>query len=113
MKSKQNTIFNPKCKSMSDSIIFSKEVYIGRRERFMAHVQKGKYLFLGNDDVGANYRDNVYPFRQDSTFLYYFGINQPFLAAIIDVDENKTILIGDELSLDYVIWMGKLQNCAI
>ena len=95
---------------MADSLVFGREVYTRRREKFIAEVKTGKYLFLGNDDVGANYRDNIYPFRQDSTFLYYFGINQPFLAAIIDADENKTILIGDEINIEYVIWMGKLPS---
>jgi Xaa-Pro aminopeptidase len=76
----------------------------------MELVGSGKYLFIGNDDVGANYRDNVYPFRQDSTFLYYFGINQPSLYALIDADTGKTILFGDDINIDYVIWMGKLPS---
>jgi Xaa-Pro aminopeptidase len=95
---------------MADSIVFDKEVYKSRRDKFVGQVKSGKYLFLGNDETGANYRDNTYPFRQDSTFLYYFGINQPNLAVIIDADENKTILFGDEISIEYVIWMGTLPS---
>jgi Xaa-Pro aminopeptidase len=95
---------------MADTIVFDKEVYKSRRDKFVGQVKSGKYLFLGNDETGANYRDNTYPFRQDSTFLYYFGINQPNLAVIINADENKTILFGDEISIEHVIWMGTLPS---
>ena len=57
-----------------------------------------------------NYADNCYRFRQDSTFLYYFGLSQPDLAAVIDVDAGTTTIFGDELSIDYVVWMGDLPT---
>jgi Xaa-Pro aminopeptidase len=59
-----------------------------------------------------NYADNCYHFRQDSTFLYYFGLNQPDLAAVIDVDAGTTTIFGDELSIDYIVWMGDLPTIA-
>ena len=59
-----------------------------------------------------NYADNPYPFRQDSTFLYYFGLNQPDLAAILDVDAGTVTLFGDELTIDHIVWMGDLPTFA-
>ncbi len=57
-----------------------------------------------------NYADNCYPFRQDSTFLYFFGLDQPGLAAVIDLDEGSTIVFGDELTIDDIVWMGDLPT---
>ena len=59
-----------------------------------------------------NYADNCFRFRQDSTFLYYFGLDQPDLAAVIDVDAATTTLFGDELTIDHVVWMGDLPTVA-
>ncbi len=66
----------------------------------------GLLLFLGNEDSGMNYRDNIYPFRQDSSFLYFFGLDAPNLNAIVDVDSDLTIIFGDELTLDDIVWTG-------
>ena len=63
-------------------------------------------MFLGNDDQGLNYEDNAFRYRQDSTFLYYFGLSFAGLSAIIDVDEDKEIIFGDELTIDHIVWMG-------
>lgn len=90
--------------------MFSKETYINRRQQLQAKFNSGILLFLGNIDNPRNFEHNQYPFRQDSTFLYYFGIQEPRLAAIIDVDENKTIVFGDELTVDDIIWMGQLET---
>ena len=57
-----------------------------------------------------NYADNTYSFRQDSTFLYYFGIDQAGLSAVIDIDNDEEIIFGDELSIDHIIWMGNLPT---
>jgi len=86
--------------------MFSKETYINRRKRLQEKVESGLILMLGNSDVPMNYKDNVYHFRQDSTFLYFFGIDLQDHAAIIDVDNNKEYLIGDDISLGHIIWMG-------
>lgn len=53
-----------------------------------------------------NYADNTYPYRQDSTFLYFFGSDYAGLSAVLDVEENKDIIFGDELTLDDIVWMG-------
>lgn len=86
--------------------MFAKDVYVERRRILKEKMGSGLLLFLGNDYAGRNYEDNVYDFRQDSTFLYYFG--QPFegLSAVIDIDEDKEIIFGDELSIDAIVWMG-------
>jgi Xaa-Pro aminopeptidase len=87
--------------------MFDKEVYIKRRKEFAAQLRSGLFLFLGNSESPINYADNTYHFRQDSTFLYYFGINSPSLAAVIDVENDKTLLFGDEMSMDDIVWMGR------
>lgn len=86
--------------------MFAKEVYIERRQQLKKAVGSGLLLFLGNDEMGRNYEDNAFDYRQDSTFLYYFGQAYAGLSAIIDIDEDKEIIFGDELSIDYIVWMG-------
>lgn len=86
--------------------MFSKETYINRRTRLKKEVGQGILLFLGNDESGMNYVDNTYTFRQDSTFLYFFGSDYAGLSAIIDIDENREIIFGNELTLDDIVWMG-------
>ena len=86
--------------------LFAAETYLQRREKLQSRVGAGLILLLGNEESPMNYKDNVYPFRQDSHFLYYFGLDKPHLAGIIDIDEGKTILFGDELTIDDIVWMG-------
>lgn len=86
--------------------MFAKEVYIERRQQLKKAVGSGLLLFLGNDEMGRNYEDNAFGYRQDSTFLYYFGQAYAGLSAIIDIDQDKEIIFGDELSIDYIVWMG-------
>ena len=86
--------------------MFNREVYIKRRDKLKENLQTGKLLFIGNDEAGMNYADNTYPYRQDSTFLYYFGISKPGLYALIDLDENKEYLFGDNPTPDTLIWDG-------
>ncbi len=86
--------------------MFAKEVYVNRRKRLQSKVESGLILMLGNNDSPMNYADNVYHFRQDSTFLYFFGIDLQNHAGIIDVDNNKEYLFGDDISLGHIIWMG-------
>lgn len=92
--------------------MFSTDTYKHRRSALQQAVSGGVLLFLGNDESPMNYADNAYPFRQDSTFLYFFGIRTPKLAAVIDIDEDCTILFGDELSIDEIIWMGRMETLA-
>jgi len=86
--------------------MFSTETYQNRRKTLQQNVKEGVILLLGNSESPINFEDNPYPFRQDSSFLYYFGIQEPKLAAIIDVDQEKTIVFGDELNIDQIVWMG-------
>ncbi len=90
--------------------MFPKEVYINRRKSLIEKMSGGILLFVGNYDVPFNYPANIYPFRQDSAFAYFFGLNQPELAAIIDVDSGEQIIFGDELTMDDIIWMGNLPT---
>lgn len=86
--------------------MFDKSVYISRRERLREKVSGGILLFLGNNESPCNYADNTYTFRQDSTFLYYFGLNQPGFAAVIDLDNGTETVFGNDVDIDDIIWMG-------
>lgn len=86
--------------------MFATNIYTERRKQLMAQFQSGILLFMGNEESSMNYHDNVYPFRQDSTFLYYFGINQPHLTAMINLDSGQTTIFGDEFTMSDIIWIG-------
>jgi Xaa-Pro aminopeptidase len=86
--------------------MFSKETYIQRRKELKQKVGSGIILFLGNEETGMNYRDNVYTFRQDSSFLYYFGLDVASLHAVIDIENDQEIIFGDELTIDDIVWTG-------
>ena len=86
--------------------------YVARRARLADGLDSGLVLLLGNGDTPMNYADNTYAFRQDSTFLYYFGLDAPGVAAIIDVDERRETVFGDEVSLDDIVWMGPQRPLA-
>lgn len=86
--------------------MFDRNTYISRREGLKKAVGSGVLLFLGNQEVGRNFEDNYYPYRQDSTFLYYFGQPYAGLNAIIDIDNDREIIFGDELTIDHIVWMG-------
>jgi Xaa-Pro aminopeptidase len=92
--------------------MFSVETYEQRRSALTTRFEDGLLLFLGNNESPMNYVDNPFPFRQDSTFLYYFGLSQPELAAIIDVDEGRATIFVDELTIDHIVWMGDLPSVA-
>ena len=63
--------------------MFNKEIYIKRREKLMEQVGSGFIVLLGNEESSMNYKDNHYPFRQDSSFLYFFlGINYAYSCKI-------------------------------
>ncbi len=86
--------------------MFKPETYIKRRKILKETLGSGLVLFFGNEESSMNYTDNTYHFRQDSTFLYYFGIQHPGLAAVIDIDNDAEILIGDDYTIDDIVWMG-------
>jgi Xaa-Pro aminopeptidase len=86
--------------------MFGPDVYIRRRKRLQTNVQSSLVLLLGNEESPMNYPDNPYPFRQDSSFLYFFGLDSPGLAAIIDIDQGRECIFGDDITVDDIIWMG-------
>ena len=84
----------------------SNDTYGRRRAQLKRDMGSGLLLFLGNGEVGMNYADNTYRFRQDSSFLYFFGLDYPDLAAVIDIDEDCEIVFGNELTIDDIVWTG-------
>ncbi|MHC4741191.1 MAG: aminopeptidase P family protein [Planctomycetota bacterium] len=86
--------------------MFAPETYIERRKRLAGDVESGVILLMGNDESPMNYPDNPYHFRQDSSFLYLFGLNSAGLAAVIDVDEGTECVFGNDITVDEIIWMG-------
>ncbi len=86
--------------------MFSGEIYVGRREILKKSVKSGLLLFLGNEESPMNYPANQYTFRQDSSFLYYWGLDAPALAAVIDIDNDAEILFGDDLTVADIVWTG-------
>ena len=86
--------------------MFKKEVYSDRRKRLHASMSDGIVLILGNNEAPMNYPQNTYHYRQDSTFLYFFGLSHPGYAAVLDLDAGKDIIFGDDVDIDDIIWMG-------
>ena len=92
--------------------MFDKKTYINRRQALKARLKNGVVLLPGNSESSSNYPSNTYLFRQDSTFLYFFGLNHPDYAALIDLDSGEEILYGDDYSIDDIIWMGPQPTLA-
>lgn len=92
--------------------MFSTETYKFRRRILSEKVGSGLILILGNDESPINYADNPYPFRQDSSFLYYFGLDFPVLAGVIDIDNQKEMIFGDDYTLDDIVWTGPKPTIA-
>lgn len=99
--------------------MFSKEVYARRRQTLVAKMadsaaegKRGIALFIGNTEVPAQYKDNCYKFRQDSTWLYFFGIDQPLYAAIIDLDNGNETIFANDVEIGDIIWMGPQPSVA-
>jgi len=86
--------------------LFNKKIYKERRDILRSKIKSGIAIFPGNVYVPYNYPANPYRFRQDSTFLYYFGLNMSGFTAIVDFDEGKDYIFGDDVSIDDIIWMG-------
>lgn len=90
--------------------MFKAKTYIDRRRVLKETLKSGLVLLLGHEEAPMNYKDNPYHFRQDSTFLYYFGISNASLAGVIDVDNDKDIIFGDENGIDDIVFMGPLPS---
>jgi Xaa-Pro aminopeptidase len=92
--------------------MFSKLTYTERRKKLAASLSGGLILLPGNEESPMNYTDNTYHFRQDSSFLYYFGLNQASLTGVIDADTGESILFGDDLTVEMIVWTGVLPSLA-
>jgi len=92
--------------------MFPAATYSDRRTRLTSQFRDGILLFLGNDDSPMNYADNTFHYRQDSSFLYFMGVDQPGWAAAIDVEEGSTTAFADDIDLDAIVWTGVLPSVA-
>ena len=92
--------------------MFKADVFRARRSQLVKSLGSGIVLLPGHAESPMNYADNTYPFRQDSTFLYYGGISRPGLFLVIDIDQNQTILLGKKLTIDDIIWSGSQPDLA-
>lgn len=86
--------------------MFKSEVYIRRREELHKKVKSGVALFIGNTEAPMNYPDNTYHYRQDSDFLYFFGLDLPGFIGLMDLDSGKDKIFGNDYDMDDIIWMG-------
>ncbi len=92
--------------------MFKKEIYTNRRNKLKKELGSGIALFLGNVDAAFNYPANQYHFRQDSHFLYFFGLDHPGFAGVMDVDNDKDYIFGNDFDIDDIIWMGEQPKVA-
>ena len=92
--------------------MFKPETYILRRKALKDEIRSGIAIFPGNTEASFNYPANTYHYRQDSAFSYFFGINQPDLAGIIDFETGAEILFGNDVDMDDIIWMGPQPSIA-
>ena len=86
--------------------MFKSEVYTRRREELRKKIKTGLALFLGNNEAPMNYPANTYHFRQDSDFLYFFGLDLPGFAGLMDFDSGKDRIFANDYDMDDIIWMG-------
>ena len=99
--------------------MFESNVYVNRRRALLSQMasrtseaSRGIAVFLGNVDAPANYRGNDYKFRQDSSFLYFWGVDEPWFAAVLDLDSGAECLYGNDVDIDDIIWMGPQPTVA-
>ena len=92
--------------------MFKSKVYTKRRQELKEKVKSGIILFIGNDESQVLIRDTVHKFRQNSNFLYYWGLSEPGLVALIDVDNEKEILFGHDLTTEEIVWEGEQKKLA-
>jgi len=93
-------------------MLFGKQTYVQRRAVLKEQVGSGIILLTGNNDSPANYPSNAYRFRQDSSFLYYFGQHREGLAGIIDIDNNREYLVGNDIDIEDIVWFGSVDSVA-
>jgi len=99
--------------SKKTTIMFSKETYVNRRAELKKLVKSGLVIIFGNNEAPINYPGNTYfPFRQDATFIYYFGQHRDGLVGVIDIDNDKEILFGDDIDIEDIVWFGSVDSVA-
>jgi len=92
--------------------MFDRATYAQRRARLMDDLPSGLVVFVGNSEAPANYADNTLPFRQDSSFLYFWGLDSPDLAATLDIDERQETIYGHDFTVDEIVWRGPQPKLA-
>ena len=91
--------------------MFDTATYIRRRNELKKLVKEGIIILFGNNESPANFPNNgYYPFRQDSSFLYYFGLQRDGLVGIIDIDNDKNILVGNDIDIEDIVWYGSVES---
>lgn len=90
--------------------LFSAETYRNRRKLLKEKVGSGLVLILANEDSPMNYADNMLRYRQDSNFLYFFGLSLPQIACVIDIDNDLSIMFGDDPSMEAIVWTGPVDS---
>lgn len=91
--------------------MFEKKIYQERRQKLRQLVGNGLIILFGNNDAPCNYPNNgYYPFRQDSSFLYYFGLRREGLVGVIDADNGTETLVGDDIDIDDIVWYGSVDS---
>lgn len=91
--------------------MFDTATYVRRRNELKKLVKNGVIILFGNNESPANFPNNGYhPFRQDSSFLYYFGLQRDGLVGVIDIDNDKDILIGDDIDIEDIVWFGSVDS---
>ena len=93
-------------------MLFSKQTYIDRRNVLRQHVGHGLIILFGNNDSPVNYPSNGSKFRQDSSFLYYFGLQRDGLVGVIDADSGDEWLIGNDIDIEDIVWFGSVDSVA-
>lgn len=91
--------------------MFDKQTYVNRRARLRSLVNDGIIIIFGNNESPCNYPSNgYYPFRQDSSFLYYFGLNRDGLVGVIDIDNNSETVFGNDIDIEDIVWYGGVDS---
>lgn len=93
-------------------MLFNKETYTNRRLRLKSQVKEGIIVLFGNNESPVNYPNNSYKFRQDSSFLYFYGLHREGLVGVIDIDNDKEFLIGNDIDIEDIIWCGSVDSVA-
>ena len=91
--------------------MFDKATYVNRRAKLKELVKSGIIILFGNNESPCNFPANgYYPFRQDSTFLYYFGLQRDGLVGVIDIDNDIETLVGNDIDIEDIVWYGSVNS---